>query len=256
MPLEKDLKAGDKWTFDAEVAGSFDSMLARSVPGYASMRELTTRIAQNFIRSGSVVLDLGCSRGTGIGKMMGGLSVDDRVRFVGLDDSDPMLEEAKKLYGSDPVGRYSAYWAKHSLGYEKLPSYVRSQDGNGSVRLWGLSLVTSVLTLQFVPIEYRAALVAEVYERLSVGGAFLVVEKVLGPTSKVDDLLVGLHHDTKREAGYSDVEIDAKRRSLAGVMVPVTAAWNEELIRQAGFRHVDCVWRNLNFAAWVAIKEG
>jgi hypothetical protein len=40
------------------------------------------------------------------------------------------------------------------------------------------------------------------------------------------------------------------------VLVPVSAAANEELLRGAGFDAVECVWRCLNFAAWVAVKRG
>jgi tRNA (cmo5U34)-methyltransferase len=36
--------------------------------------------------------------------------------------------------------------------------------------------------------------------------------------------------------------------------VPVTAAWNEDLLQQAGFRHVECFWRWLNFGGWIAVK--
>jgi tRNA (cmo5U34)-methyltransferase len=42
--------------------------------------------------------------------------------------------------------------------------------------------------------------------------------------------------------------------SLEGVLVPVTARWNEELLHQEGFASVDCFWRHLNFAGWVAVK--
>jgi tRNA (cmo5U34)-methyltransferase len=34
----------------------------------------------------------------------------------------------------------------------------------------------------------------------------------------------------------------------------VTAKWNEDLLRDAGFRTVECFWRHLNFAGWVAVK--
>ena len=37
--------------------------------------------------------------------------------------------------------------------------------------------------------------------------------------------------------------------------MPVTAAWNEELLRTAGFGVVECFWRYLNFAAWVAVRD-
>ncbi len=42
--------------------------------------------------------------------------------------------------------------------------------------------------------------------------------------------------------------------ALEGVQVPVTAKWNEDLLRAAGFRNVECYWRWMNFAAWVAVK--
>jgi len=38
------------------------------------------------------------------------------------------------------------------------------------------------------------------------------------------------------------------------VLVPVTAEWNEGLLRQTGFQQVDCFWRWMNFAGWVGVK--
>jgi tRNA (cmo5U34)-methyltransferase len=42
------------------------------------------------------------------------------------------------------------------------------------------SVVLSVLTLQFTPLEYRTRIVRRVWEALRPGGAFLLVEKVFG----------------------------------------------------------------------------
>jgi len=49
-------------------------------------------------------------------------------------------------------------------------------------------------------------------------------------------------------------QIASKRKSLEGVLVPITARWNEDMLKAAGFRKIDCFWRNLNFAGWIAIK--
>ncbi len=38
--------------------------------------------------------------------------------------------------------------------------------------------------------------------------------------------------------------------------MPLRAAWNQQILYDAGFRQVECVWRWMNFAAWVAIKDG
>jgi tRNA (cmo5U34)-methyltransferase len=77
---------------------------------------------------------------------------------------------------------------------------------------------------------------------------------VLGATAEIDEAFVDLFLEIKRQNGYSQGEIDRKRMSLEGVLVPVTARWNEELLREEGFASVDCFWRHLNFAGWVAIK--
>ena len=116
------------------------------------------------------------------------------------------------------------------------------------------SLVLSVLTLQFTPIEYRQQIIRRVFESLAPGGAFILVEKILGATAKLDEAFVNLFLNIKRENGYSESQIDRKRLSLEGVLVPVTARWNEELLREEGFTSVDCFWRHLNFAGWVAVK--
>ena len=68
------------------------------------------------------------------------------------------------------------------------------------------------------------------------------------------EAFVELFLQIKRENGYSESQIDRKRMSLEGVLVPVTARWNEELLHQEGFASVDCFWRHLNFAGWVAVK--
>ena len=116
------------------------------------------------------------------------------------------------------------------------------------------SITLLVLTLQFVPIEYRAQLLKRIYDSTIPGGALIVVEKVLGTSAVIDNALVKLYYDLKQEHGYTQEQIASKRQALEGVLVPVTAKWNEELLHSAGFSHVDTFWRYLNFAGFVAVK--
>jgi tRNA (cmo5U34)-methyltransferase len=106
----------------------------------------------------------------------------------------------------------------------------------------------------FTPIEHRFRILSDAFAHTTPGGAFLLVEKVLGGDAEVNTVLTGLYYDHKRDMGYSQEEIDRKRLSLEGVLVPVTATWNEQMLRHAGFQHVECFWRCLNFAGWIAIK--
>jgi tRNA (cmo5U34)-methyltransferase len=117
------------------------------------------------------------------------------------------------------------------------------------------SLTLSVLTLQFTPPEQRLRVLRGAYEHTVEGGGLILVEKVAGNEAELDDLFVSLYHDLKRRNGYSQEEIERKRLSLEGVLVPAMADRNEELLRQAGFTKVDCFWRWLNFAGWIATKD-
>jgi tRNA (cmo5U34)-methyltransferase len=120
---------------------------------------------------------------------------------------------------------------------------------------WNTRVTLAVLLLQFVPIEYRQQIVYQAFKHTVPGGAFIVVEKVLGGTHQLDQMMVASYLDTKAQNGYSREAIDRKRLSLEGVLVPVTAEMNEMFLRRAGFKQVDCFWRWMNFAGWVAVKE-
>jgi tRNA (cmo5U34)-methyltransferase len=111
-----------------------------------------------------------------------------------------------------------------------------------------------VLTIQFLPIDYRQQLVAEAHRVLRPGGVFVVVEKLLGRTARLTSSFDSTYLAMKSRNGYGPDEIDRKRLSLEGVLQRVTAEWNEDTLTAAGFRHFDCVWRWCNFAAWVAYK--
>jgi tRNA (cmo5U34)-methyltransferase len=115
-------------------------------------------------------------------------------------------------------------------------------------------LILSILTIQFTPIEYRQKIINSVYEHLQPGGAFIFGEKLLGTTYDIDNVLVDEYYELKRENQYTQEQIQTKRKSLEGVLVPITENWNIDLLRSAGFKKIDCFSRYLNFAGYLAVK--
>lgn len=237
MPLEKDLIAGDSWDFDGPVADSFDDMLERSIPGYQVMRELVFEVGRRFVRPGSAVVDLGCSRGEALAPFVERYGGQRQNTFLGFEVSEPMLGLARLRFD----GADDCFISKTDLR-QPLPSYKAS-------------LTLCVLALQFTPINYRQRILRDVFERTNKGGALILVEKVLGGDAMLDALMVEEYHELKLRNGYTEAEVERKRLSLEGVLVPVTAAWNEDLLRSSGFASVDCFWRYLNFSGWVAVKR-
>ena len=232
MPTDRTMPTG-KWEFNNEVTAVFDDMLQRSIPDYLGMRRTTTELALRFCQNETYVVDLGCSRGAALKPIIE--ASNKKVNYLGIEVSEPMRAAAvKELVGKAEI----------------VDLDLRDVYPNVSA-----SVTLSVLTLQFIPIEYRQRIIQNAFDNTISGGAFLLVEKVLGADAFSDRLLVETYYDRKGENGYSTDQITAKRRSLEGVLVPVTADWNVEMLKQAGFKHVECYWRHLNFAAWIGVKQ-
>jgi tRNA (cmo5U34)-methyltransferase len=117
------------------------------------------------------------------------------------------------------------------------------------------SLTLCIFTLQFTPLDHRQRILRDVHRNTVSGGALILAEKILGSTAELGALMIDLYHAYKASNGYSAEEIERKRLALEGVLVPVTAKWNEEMLHAAGFQQVDCFWRWMNFAGWIAVKE-
>ena len=213
------MPSGERWEFDRSVASVFDDMLLRSIPQYEMMRSTVFDVGSKFVKPDTSVVDLGCSRGEALGRLVKRFNAHNR--FVGVEVSEPMLQAARE--------RFAGYISANVVD-------IRKMDLRTAYPPERASLTMSVLTLQFTPIEHRQRILREVYTHTLPGGAFILVEKVLGATAELDQIMVGEYHAFKTANGYSAEEIERKRLALEGVLVPVTAAWNEELLRIAGFR--------------------
>lgn len=248
-----------KWEFNEEVAKCFDDMLQRSIPSYETMRSLTWNIVHNYhvtqhqhvpnfhldnyiggrFKLGNI-LDLGASRGEAIRPFVESGYYNCEL----VEVSDPMLAVLHELFDDNPLVRI------HDIDMRQ-PGFIRYNKDNMRKSFTG---ILSILTIQFTPIEYRMDILQEIYDSLSDEGIFIFVEKVLGSGSHINRVMVNTYHESKHGNGYSQEDVERKRLSLEGVLVPQTASANEEMLKLAGFKHVDCFYRHLNFAGWVCIK--
>lgn len=221
-----------KWVFDDEVAQCFDEMLQRSIPNYETMRELVYNVGRHYVKDGAAVMDIGCSNGNAALPFVKTFN----NQFILCDVSESFLDLCRKGFKA----HQNVQILNHDL-----------RNGVPDVQS---CLILSILTVQFTPIEYRQKIINSVYEHLQPGGAFIFVEKLLGTTYDIDSVLVDEYYELKRENQYTQEQIQAKRKSLEGVLVPITESWNVDLLRSAGFKKIDCFWRYLNFAGYLAVK--
>jgi len=224
------------WQFDEDVTEVFNDMLERTIPQYQVMREAVADIVCKFFKNGDIIIDLGCSDGGSLQELFNRLGARC-TKFIGIDVSDPMLEKARERF-------------KNVSGLVTIENL----DLRYSFPEYYAGVIQAILCLCFIPIEYRQRVVYNCYNNLRPDGALVIVEKMLGETAELDEIFVERYLKMKVEHGYNQEEIIRKKLSLEGVLVPITSSWLQLLLKNAGFRYIDCFWRWMNFAGWVAIK--
>jgi tRNA (cmo5U34)-methyltransferase len=223
--------------FDKSVATVFDDMVSRSVPFYGEIQRMVVEIAADYAEPGSSVYDLGISSGTTMVAL--NPQVDPTVRFVGIDNAEPMLDKCREKFAAANFVR---------------PVDLHVAELNDGVQIENASVVMLVLTLQFIRPLRREKLIADIYRGMRPNGCLIVVEKVLGEDSVFNRQFIKYYYDMKRRHGYSEMEISQKREALENVLIPYKLLENRELLLNSGFRAVDVFFKWYNFAGIIAIK--
>ena len=190
--MRDNVKPGEKWEFNEDVAACFANMLERSIPDYKSMRALTYKIGGQYIKPDTLIVDVGCSTGLAVEPFVE--QFRDQNDFLLIDSAPAMVEASRKRFRDEP-------------GVTVRPGY-----------LWDhlplkdpASLVLSVLSLQFMPTSYRQKLISDIYGGLVPGGALILVEKVV--SENLDEIMVQMYYEMKRENGYTEEQIMEKHRA-------------------------------------------
>ncbi|MEX1057892.1 MAG: methyltransferase domain-containing protein, partial [Natronospirillum sp.] len=222
------------WSFSGDTWQTFDDHIRRSIPFYDQLHELIVGYACEFARHDGWLYELGCSTGN----LSQRLSLAcPTARVCGIDAEPAMVAKAQKVRRAN-LEYHCADIRAFSFTHSALKT----------------DLVVLCYTLQFLPVNDRLPLLRRIHAALRPGGALVLAEKVKRQDKEFEDLCRRVHHHFKRQQGYTDAEIDAKDRSLEGVLVPLFEEENIGLLHQAGFRLVNSVFHNTAFEAWLAVK--
>jgi tRNA (cmo5U34)-methyltransferase len=231
------LGAARGFVFDQAVVDVFPDMISRSVPGYETIIAHTGELAARFVRPNSSCYDLGCSLGASTLAIRENIEGRDAL-IIAADNSDAMLKKCKTILDSD----------RATTETQLINADICDIEINNA------SMVVMNFTLQFVPLEKRAALVQKIYRGLNPGGCLIISEKLFFEPEPLNTLLSELHHDFKRAQGYSDLEISQKRDSLENVLQPETLDTHIQRLKACGFQSASPWFQCFNFCSLVAIK--
>lgn len=228
------------WTFDESVAENFDRHVRKSIPHYLDIQTHVALFSDWFLsgRGSETVYDLGCATGTTIARLIDHHQFDSPPTFVGIDESEAMLEQAR----------------------EKVPPYdhirFSNQDISESPSFPDASLIISLFTLSFLSEGDRRRVIEAAYEGLQPGGALIFVEKTYPESGRFQAMFREQYFDFKRRSGHEADEVLGKASSLRGQLRPLTAAEYEAMLSDAGFadEEVEEFYRWNMWAGYVARK--
>jgi tRNA (cmo5U34)-methyltransferase len=223
-----------QFEFDEDVASVFDDMLGRSVPFYAEMLNLTTSFALKYTQKDSTVYDLGCSTATTLINIA--THSTEALNLIGIDTSAAMLDRA----------------SHKAKGYGHDISFI--QDDIFNISLEKSDVIISNYTLQFIRPLQREKLISKIYNALNEGQVFIFSEKVICENKVLNKQFIDEYYTFKKEQGYSEFEIAQKREALENVLIPYSYDENKKMIKDAGFKNVECIFKWINFATFIAIK--
>jgi len=222
------------WVFDEQIAKDFEEHVRNHTPFYDEVHRMVVELSKWFISKDGVVCDVGTSTGEAICNMSKSFSELD-LTFYAIDPSAAMIRKACARCGH----------VNHITFVQRPAEEFDFPRCN---------LVICLYTLQFIPKHKRQGIVDSIYAALVYGGGFILAEKVRVRPSQIDEWFVKHHEEMKRRKGVQEDEIVAKRRSLRGVLEPITVEGNVRMLEKAGFLKWSCFFRWYNFMGIIAIK--
>jgi tRNA (cmo5U34)-methyltransferase len=202
------------------MVAEYDSLIRRAVPRYD---EMLARAVEYMPPAAARVLELGCGTGN--------LSLAVAARYpaaelVLVDGSEEMLA-----------------LTRHRLGPERAVACVAARFEDLELAPASFDLVTSSISLHHV--ADKPALYRRLHAALAPGGHLVYTDQMRGRTDahhalnldRMRDFWRLPDHLTPAEQAGLDAHSDAHDHYAS---VPDQLRWLED----AGFRDVDCVWRN------------
>jgi len=222
-----------QFEFDNEVADVFDDMIDRSVPFYKENLNLSTNILKTYLNNNDKVLDLGSSTGTFLINLA---KLNPSLSLIGVDNSSAMIQKATKK--AKAFGVNIKFIESDFLEYEFNTN----------------KLISANYTIQFIRPIKREKLISKIYNSLEDNGIFLMSEKLISEDKKLNKILIDEYYEYKKQKGYSEYEIAKKREALENVLIPYSELENREMLKNAGFKHIEVIFRWCNFATFLAFK--
>lgn len=231
-------------TENADILDHFDELAAKyddfkkGIPHYREMMEVIQEVFDQWHRDGGfdTVLELGTGTGQ-LAKAVVDSYQPDRCR--GIDGSENMVAETRD--------RFDGYDGPTELDVETVEFSEWTPDES-------YDLIYSSLAVHHLRNPAKRDLFATIHDALNPGGHFLLCD-VVRRRSGLMDFYKTIKHHRLLDKGLTEEE--AEEHWESHVPNRTLADWENlfEVLEEIGFSAVDCVWRDMYRAVFVADRR-
>jgi SAM-dependent methyltransferase len=219
---------GSRDTFD-RLAGEYDELKLRVIPGYRQVHELALRYADANPRRR--VLELGCGTGDWASAF---LQNHPEADYVAVEFSTNMR-------------RLASARLSHSTHFQLL-----DRDLNASLPEGPFDLVVSFFAIHHV--ENKQRLVHDVFASLVPGGLFLYADITIASDQKLERSFLDGWVDFMHRAGLDTERIPHVLADHRDNDIPEPSSAQLSYLRAAGFSPAEVIWSWEKFALFYAVK--
>ena len=220
-----------KRLFDA-TAASYDQTRRLLIPCFDSFYGTAISLIPFSADADVRVLDLGA--GTGLFSALVSAAFP-RARFTLVDVSEEMLAQARQRFAGDP---------RFVLRVADLATATFSER---------FDVAISALAIHHLSDANKAALFKRVYDCLTAGGAFVHAEQIMGATAGAETRNRSTWMRQARGIGATDADLDMAIERMRADR-PATLEDQLRWLREAGFRDVDCYFKDHMFAVFAGYR--
>jgi tRNA (cmo5U34)-methyltransferase len=214
------------------VSKKYDSQRKYLIPCFEDFYKVCLPLIKS-VSNAKTVLDIGA--GTGLFSQFI-YQKNPHLHFTLADISAPMLSVAKKRF----EGLKNFDYKEIDISKEKIPGKY--------------DVIISGLAIHHLEDADKQKVYKHVYAALNEGGLFINADQVTGRTMLFDSLYKYQWRETVSASGLDhEALIQAFERTKLDKLASLESQL--EMLKNAGFSEVDCIYKNMNFAVFGGFKD-
>jgi tRNA (cmo5U34)-methyltransferase len=216
----------------------YDAHISDMLPFYLSFHQETINLVKSLPASPKVWMDTGCGTGSLVNKA---IKEFPDTRFLLVDPSEGMMEQARKKLSTYPVGRleFLGAFTTHEFSQE-----LEEQP----------DIITAIQCHHYLSNEDRNKATQICYDLLKKDGIYITFENIKPLTEDGFTIVKRYWSNFQLSHGRNENEIRKLLERLNTDIFPITVDEHLKLLKETGFKTVELFWYSYMQAGFYGIK--